>query len=50
MDRVSSVFILTSVGLALHGWLFKDTHFKSETNDSPKLPIVEAPTNPKINK
>ena len=50
MDRVSSVFILTSVGLALHGWLFKDTHFKSETNDSPNFPIVEAPTNPKINK
>ena len=25
--RVSSEFILTMVGLAFHGWLFRETHF-----------------------
>ena len=43
-------FILTSVGLAWHGWLFKDTYFmgifKLETNNSPKLPIEQMLNNP----
>ena len=33
--------MLTIAGQFLHGWFFRDTHFKLETNDSLKLPNVQ---------
>ena len=48
--KVFSEFELTSVGLALYGWLFRDTNFigllKLKANKSPKRPIVQALKNP----
>ena len=49
--RVFSEFILRSVGLALHDWLFRDTHFtgpfKLESSDSsrPRF-MAQTPNNP----
>ena len=44
--RVSSEFILTSVSLSRHGWLFRGTHFigpmELKVNDAQKRPIVQA--------
>ena len=38
-----------SVGLAYHGWLFRDTHFigplELEADDSPNVPITQALNN-----
>ena len=49
-ERVSAYFIITSDGLPWHGWLLKVNHFispfKLETNDSPKLPLMQAINNP----
>ena len=45
LKRDSSGFVLTSVVLARHGWLFRDTQFigplELKVNDSPKLTIVQ---------
>ena len=47
--RGSLKLILASVGLAWHGWLFRDIHFRRpselETKDLPKRPIAQAFTN-----
>ena len=43
-------FILTSVSVALHGWLFRDTFFtglfESETSDSAKSAMMHVLNNP----
>ena len=43
------VFVLTSVTLTWHGWLFRDTYFigplELKTNDSQKLTIMQALNN-----
>ena len=49
LRRVSLKFIWISVGIAWHGWLFRDTRFicsfESETSDSPKIiePVLKDP-------
>ena len=48
--RVSLEFILTSVNLAWHGWLFRDIHFLSslelEANNRLKPTIAQRFKNP----
>ena len=45
IKRVPLDFVLTSVGLALHGWLFRNTHvighLELKTNNLPEFPIVQ---------
>ena len=49
LKRVSLKFILITIGLVWYGWIFRDTNFinnlELKTNDSPKLPIVQALNN-----
>ena len=47
---MSLKFVLASVDLALHGWLFRDTYFirpsELEANDSTKISFVQNLNNP----
>ena len=49
LKRVSLKFILITIGLVWYGWIFRDTNFinnlELKTNDSPKLPIIQALNN-----
>ena len=50
IEKVSSEFIATCVGLVEHGQLFKDPHFigtlELETNDPPKPSTLQTLDNP----
>ena len=47
--KVLLEFLLASIGLAMHGWFFRDTHFvdpsKLKANDSPTFFIVQTLNN-----